>query len=162
MESWKKHHNLSPDTKIFICKGSYYDMKVALEDRGWFENKDYRSPCFDLKWTCKSTDAYSTALNENQIVNHYRNNDGYTTKSGLSRNLKNLINKDIDIDNFFPKCYDLYDQQDFEDFIEEFKFSFAVSQLILFQKQKGLSLSLEEELKLKTILHILDRKLYPI
>jgi hypothetical protein len=43
-------------------------MKVALEDRGWFENKDYRSPCFDLKWTCKSTDAYSTALNENQVL----------------------------------------------------------------------------------------------
>jgi len=42
-------------------------MKIALEDRGWFENKDYRSPCFDLKWTCKSTDAYSTALNETQV-----------------------------------------------------------------------------------------------
>ena len=39
-------------------------MKVALEDIGWYENKDYRSQCFDLKWTCKSTDAYSTNLLE--------------------------------------------------------------------------------------------------
>ena len=50
-------------------------------------------------------------------MNHFRNNDGYTTKSGLSRNLKNLISKDIDMDGFFPKCYDLYDQQDLEDFL---------------------------------------------
>ena len=42
-------------------------------------------------------------------MNHFRNNDSYTTKSGLSKNLKNLISKDVDIDQFFPKCYDLYD-----------------------------------------------------
>jgi len=39
-------------------------MKLALEERGWFENKDYRSPFFDLKWTCKSTDAYITNLTD--------------------------------------------------------------------------------------------------
>ena len=51
----------------------------------------------------------------------------YSTKSGLSRNLRNLIQSSVDIDTFFPKCYDLYDQLDFEDFLgtililEEFK-----------------------------------------
>jgi hypothetical protein len=37
-----------------------------------------------------------------------------------------------------------------------------VSQLLLFQKKKGQILSFEDQLKLKTILHILERKLYPI
>ena len=66
-------------------------------------------------------------LNFIQIVNHYRNNDSYTTKSGLSRNLRNLIKKEIDIDEFFPKSFDLYDQSDFEDFLEEFKFAYTYS-----------------------------------
>ena len=37
-----------------------------------------------------------------------------------------------------------------------------MSQLLLFQKKKGQILSFEDQLKLKTILHILERKLYPI
>ena len=39
-------------------------------------------------------------------MNHFRNNDSYTTKSGLSKKLKNLISKDVDIDQYFPKFYE--------------------------------------------------------
>lgn len=28
-----------------------------------------------------------------------------------------------DVDSFYPRCYDLNDTSDFEDFIQEFKFS---------------------------------------
>lgn len=69
-------------------------------------------------------------------MNHFRNNDTYTTKSGLSRVLKNLIKKNKDIYKFFPVCYDLYDQTDFEDFLEEFKFSKAISILFKYEKEK--------------------------
>ncbi len=50
-------------------------------------------------------------------MNHFKNNDQYTTKGGLSKNLKNLINKGHDTDNFFPKSYDLHDKNEFEDFL---------------------------------------------
>ena len=42
---------------------------------------------------------------------------------GLCRNLKNLISiENIDVNKFFPKCYDLNDSNLFEDFVEEYKF----------------------------------------
>ena len=50
-------------------------------------------------------------------MNHFRWNDYYTTKGGLSKNLKNLIGKGYNIDNFFPKSYDLNDQVETEDFL---------------------------------------------
>ena len=40
-----------------------------------------------------------------------------TTKSGLSKNIRNLINKDKDADDFFPRCFNLFDFNDFEDFL---------------------------------------------
>lgn len=43
-----------------------------------------------------------------------------TTKSGLSKNIKNLINKDIDPDVFFPRCFNLFDYNEFEDFLGNF------------------------------------------
>ena len=53
---WKKRNGYDPKTKVYIVKGGYKDFKRALEERGWVENPDYFSPCFDLKWTCKLVD----------------------------------------------------------------------------------------------------------
>ena len=54
-------------TKIFIIKGGYRGIREALEERGWYENENIHSPCFDLKWTCKSSDAYNIELTEHQV-----------------------------------------------------------------------------------------------
>jgi tubulin monoglycylase TTLL3/8 len=35
----------------------------------------------------------------------------------------------IDFHSFYARCYDLYDAVEFEDFIEEFKFTYAESVL---------------------------------
>mmetsp|Transcript_26660 Transcript_26660/g.19984 ORF Transcript_26660/g.19984 Transcript_26660/m.19984 type:complete len:108 (+) Transcript_26660:387-710(+) len=51
---WKKKNKVEETTKVFICKGGYPDIKKALKRRGWVENKDGNSPCFDLKWVLKS------------------------------------------------------------------------------------------------------------
>jgi hypothetical protein len=53
---------------VYICKGSYQIIRDNLKARGWVENKDYHSPCFDLKWTCKSVEAYNTLLTDNQVI----------------------------------------------------------------------------------------------
>lgn len=64
MKLWKKKHQLEEDTKIFIVSGGYGFLKKSLRKRGWVENKDVNSPCFDLKWTLKSKD-----INHNVITN---------------------------------------------------------------------------------------------
>ena len=49
---YRKKHNLSKKTKIFVCKG-YYSFKKALMERGWHENTDFHSTIFHLKFTVK-------------------------------------------------------------------------------------------------------------
>ena len=56
LPTWKKKHKVDDSNKVFICKGGYGDIKRALRARGWVENKDHHSPCFDFKWTLKSKD----------------------------------------------------------------------------------------------------------
>lgn len=99
-------------------------MKKCLLRRGWCENPDSPSNAFDFKWTIKMRDINYESLLPHQIVNHFGKNACFTTKVGLCRNIKNLIWSDnIDIDNFYPRCYSLNDITDLDDFIEEFKFT---------------------------------------
>jgi len=73
-------------------------------------------------WTLKSKDIDHDHLQEHQIVNHFERNASITTKVGLCKSLRNLIwFENVDIDAFYPKCYDLSDVHDYEEFLEEFK-----------------------------------------
>ena len=56
MKEWKKRMRVEPGTKVFIIKGGFRDVKEALKSRGWVQNKDRESPCFDFLWTLKSVD----------------------------------------------------------------------------------------------------------
>jgi len=47
---------------VFIVRGGYGDVKRALKQRGWVENKDKESICFDLKWTLKTKDIDTNTL----------------------------------------------------------------------------------------------------
>jgi hypothetical protein len=62
MATWKKKNRVDENTKVFIIRGGYGDIKKALKDRGWVENKDKDSCCFDLKWTLKTKDIDTNAL----------------------------------------------------------------------------------------------------
>ncbi len=48
--------NVDAKAKVFIIKGGYHDLRRALLNRGWVENTDKMSSCFNLKWTCKIMD----------------------------------------------------------------------------------------------------------
>lgn len=120
----KKSNN--PSAKIFIIIGGYPDLRNALLARGWIENPDRDSNQFNLKWTLKKADLNFLALPSNQYVNHFEKNTSITTKNGLCRNLKNLIwFHQENIDEFYPRCFDLNDFNEFDDFVEDFKFSEA-------------------------------------
>ncbi|KAL4504141.1 hypothetical protein ABPG72_020979 [Tetrahymena utriculariae] len=151
LAKWKKYNRLDPKTKVFIIKGGYGDLRKALQERGWVENPDYFSPCFDLKWTCKVQDIDYDNLYENQVVNHFDNNQTFTSKYGLARNLRTLIHSEnMDVYKFFPRCFDLGDVQEFEDFIENFKVAKAESLVHRFKDmlKNGIE-SIDEKLELK-------------
>lgn len=90
------------------------------------------------------------------MVNHFNNNHHLTSKYGITRRLRSLpINYNIDIDRFYPRCYDLGDQYEFENFVEGFKFSFAESVAKRFMKDK--LRYIKAELKIWTVLKILRK-----
>ena len=65
---YRKKHNLSKKTKIFICKG-YHTFKKALLERGWHENTDFHSSIFHLKFTVKRDSLFK--LSPQQKLLHY-------------------------------------------------------------------------------------------
>jgi hypothetical protein len=65
MKTWKKKNKVDEETKVFIVSGGYGFLKKSLRKRGWVENKDPNSICFDLKWTLKSKDIDHNNLKEN-------------------------------------------------------------------------------------------------
>jgi tubulin monoglycylase TTLL3/8 len=114
-------------------------------------------------------------LNKNQIANHFHNNIEITKKSGLSKNIKNLIFKNVDIDNFYPRCFELSERHEMDDFLEDFKTNKAISILIRFFKEyskikenniNGTNISCAPNIKnpitedkLKAAIEICERKL---
>jgi len=135
LKEWKKKHKLDPKVKVYIVTGGYGDVKKALDKRGWIQNPDPKSRCFDLRWTIKSKEHDIKYLEDFQLVNHFEKNASITTKVGLCRNLRNIAwFSNADMDAFYPKCYDLSDEKDYEDFIEEFKYNKAESILKLYAR----------------------------
>lgn len=65
MKEWKKKNRVDPETKVFIIKGGYGDIKRALKSRGWVENKERDSPCFDFLWTLMTKD-----VPNNELLSH--------------------------------------------------------------------------------------------
>jgi len=158
----------NPGAKVFVVNSIYPDLKAALKNRGWIENPEQTSNMFNLKWVLKKQDIEYTALTTHQCVNHFENNSSITTKAGLARNIRNLIwfNND-DIDHIYPRCYDLNDVQEFEDFLEDFKFGEAIAILRLVEKVNELAETKQEDIqflkfKLCVALSVCERRLKPI
>ena len=97
-------------------------------------------------------------LKPHQIVNHFKNNTELTKKSGLTKNLKNLIFRNIDIDNFYPRCYDISERNDFEDFMEDFKITKLISLLKEFSENSRTE-NLISTQKIICCLEIIERKI---
>jgi tubulin monoglycylase TTLL3/8 len=56
------------------------------------------------------------------VVNHFAKATSITTKVGLTHSLKNLIwFNNIDVDTFYPRCFDMAIPEETQDFISDFK-----------------------------------------
>eukprot|EP01022_Parablepharisma_sp_SALTPOND_P014467 TRINITY_DN1966_c0_g1_i1.p1 TRINITY_DN1966_c0_g1~~TRINITY_DN1966_c0_g1_i1.p1 ORF type:complete len:661 (-),score=53.58 TRINITY_DN1966_c0_g1_i1:1643-3529(-) len=154
MEIWKNRNSVPADAKVFIIQGRYDDIRQALLNRGWAENPDNTSVCFDLKWAVKAKDIDHENLLPSQIVNHFAKNSAITTKMGLCESLRKLIwFNNVDINTFYPKCYNLVESGDITDFIEEFKVVLAESILKRFMKGDK-----EPQMKILVALEVCKRK----
>eukprot|EP00347_Sterkiella_histriomuscorum_P014185 403361837 len=155
----KKRYKLLPETKIFIVVGSYHTLRQALIERGWHENTDKSSTIFDLKFAIKMTDVCTQDLQDFQLVNHFFKNNLITTKTGLCHSLKNLVWwNNVEIDAFFPKCFDLTDDMEIEDFKNEYRFIKAESILKTYVAQQ----SVNQIEKLLLSIKICERRLKDI
>ena len=89
---------------------------------------DNKSTCFDLKWILKAKDINHKKLEPHQIVNHFPKSTDITTKVGLCRSMKTLVDRvAVDPNSFFPICFNLADPEDFEEFKEQFMLTKAES-----------------------------------
>ena len=133
LADWKKRKNIPDSVKVFIIKGGYEDMKRSLELRGWAENTDTESPCFDFKWTLSAKDIQYDKLLDNQMVNHFFKNREITTKVGLTSNLKA---SQENAETYYPQTFHLGDATELADFASYFKFNKAISILKSFIARK--------------------------
>ena len=115
---WRQ--GLEGNTKIFILTGQHEFMRRALKKRGWVENKNANSCAYHFKWCFNDSDYDYKALKPGQAYNHFQNNRELTTKSGLLKNLRNMTDIRVNIDSFFPRCYDLGDGVQVKELIKDY------------------------------------------
>ncbi|KAL4481462.1 hypothetical protein ABPG74_007551 [Tetrahymena malaccensis] len=104
---------------FFINSQDEYIRRTLIR-MGWKENKLLLNSNFDLKWIyIDSNDDYKF-LNDNQFYNHFKNNTELTQKGRLLYNLKNNTQFGVNQEQFFPRCYDLGNDQERGEFSNEF------------------------------------------
>ena len=152
----EKKEKKSDEQKTFLVLGGYPDVVNAILKRGYKQIKNQEDKTVDFLYVLKNVDIPFQDLKNNQLVNHYWKANQLTRKSNLLKNLRNLYFKNICIDNFYPRAYELSDKNDLEDFIEDFKTNRAIVILKQTLECKGENVNKEEVI---TALNIIKRKL---
>ena len=122
-ESWKRSQNYLPGQKMFCIVGTYPDVRRALLQRGWIENRDSDSAHYDLKWTRNAR--VPGTIQEWQLFNHFPRNYELSVKWQLYENIKQG-RKNMSFLSMIPRCF-RFDAKGIEEFFECFKVVFAAS-----------------------------------
>ena len=131
-----------------------------MERRGWHRNKNRSSPIFHLKYVINESESSMLEdLKPYQMVNHFLGNNLIVTKVGLQNSLKNLIWWSTHSqDEFFPKCYDLTDFKELDEFREEHRVNRAESIIKRYVEKRECS----RVEKLLIAIHINEKRLVDI
>ena len=151
----KEKEEPSNQQRSFIVLGGYGDIAKSLLQRGWRQIKDPEDTSFDYIYTLKSADIHYVDLLPRQMAGHFWKANEITRKAGLVKNIRNLYFKGVNVDNFFPRAFELSEKNDLEDFIEDFKTCKALSILKQCVDSKGKECNKEMVL---TALDIIKRK----
>jgi tubulin monoglycylase TTLL3/8 len=136
MQEHNRRRRLHSQTRVFILNSQDDHIRRVLTSRGWAENTNLHSSAFNLKWTYSDTDADYKDLRPGQLFNHFANNRSLTTKSGLCRALRSVCTYGVNTDSFFPRCYDLGDLAQMEEFKQDY---LRTAVLIVVQKHAALA-----------------------
>lgn len=139
LREWKRRRGLAEETRIFSITGAFPGIRKALLSRGWAENEDRGSTMWDLKYALWQRDIGELGdLDDAQVVNYFSRNSELTSKVGLAANLYGCCTLDrVDIDSFYPRCYDLTSTMQVNTFIEDFKATKCCSLLRRFVAEGG-------------------------
>lgn len=120
---------LGEAAKVFSFDSPDEHIRKALHQRNgsvWIENRRPGSQLWNLRWCATDSEADYRDLGEGDLYNHFQNNHELTTKVGLSRSLRRLaVDERVDVDAFFPRCYDMGVGSEREDFVLDFRRSAA-------------------------------------
>lgn len=98
-------------------------------------------------------------LLDSQIVNHYEGNCALTSKFGLAHTLKSLIfHENINCHEFYPRCFDLFDKTEFNDFLEDYKITEAESILKKFIRENQNPATPLEQLRIRIAISAVLKK----
>jgi len=132
LAAWKRAQHAPQDKKVFICLRGYPDFRDALLRRGWVQNTDKDSKCFDIKWAAVG-DIQHGSLQAHQAANHFEHCTDLTTKVGLSLSLRSCVwQTGVNADGFYPRAFDLHDVLERADFVLDFKLTKTESVLRAF------------------------------
>ncbi|KRX02675.1 hypothetical protein PPERSA_12015 [Pseudocohnilembus persalinus] len=121
MLEFNKRMSYPENTRIFIMNSKDTHIRQCLNLFGFKENTISNSTIYDLKWTYNDQKDDYISLNPGQYFNHFKNNAELTTKSRLLVNLRNnQVYGESMMDEFFPRCYDLGNEQERQDFSNDF------------------------------------------
>lgn len=91
-------------------------------------SRSVRNAVASFIWTTKRDDLDFKFLRKDQIVNHYSKAGSFTTKAGLTRNIRNLYwYEEADHFAFFPRSHLLGSDDDKMDFIDDYRLTAAIS-----------------------------------
>lgn len=91
-----------------------------------------------LIWTLKRDDIDFRLLQKDQIVNHYAS-ASFTTKTGLSTHLRNIVAFDAkNWLDFFPRCYRLCCDDERQEFIDDYRLTTiqCIMKLVILKHQE--------------------------
>lgn len=110
--------------RVFSFEGpdEYIRQALLRREPPWVENRLPGSALWDLKWCISDSDPDYRELQDGSWYNHFQNNRELTTKIGLANNLRQLaVEEHVDIDEFFPRCYDMSVSSEREDFVLDYR-----------------------------------------
>mmetsp|Transcript_6459 Transcript_6459/g.15704 ORF Transcript_6459/g.15704 Transcript_6459/m.15704 type:complete len:1394 (+) Transcript_6459:99-4280(+) len=143
MAAFRVRNGLEESAKIFVFDSTDEHIRQALlgASHRWVENEVPQSAFWDFKWCATDSEADYRNLLEGTLYNHFQNNRELTTKVGLLQNLRQLcVNDMVDIDSFFPRCYDMSCASEHKDFILDYRrgAAFTVATVHVQMAQKNL------------------------
>ncbi|KAL0242927.1 hypothetical protein GEMRC1_005490 [Eukaryota sp. GEM-RC1] len=120
-----------PRKILLVTHGQHYlEFCEYFADSGWTVKHGVNCHQFDMMCSASVNDINFDTLRSNQIVNHFPNSSALTIKFKLMNTLRNSSWYDFHCDFFFPKSYNLFQNDDVYTFIEDYFVFRALSVLL--------------------------------